>query len=598
MTTDAVMTLEELIRTAEHYIDLRKPEAFPLVLNAIEQAEQSNDTYHFLYARYTLGMYYCLVENDYDKALDTGNDIFNKLPQEYYDKLGYKVCILLGNVHQLKGEIDISHDYYIRGMKILESKKELNNKEKLFLASFYYNTALLFNQSAFNINTEEYILKAIELYTETNSKSKLSKCLIAYNNILNARGEHTQALKNLERSLEIETELNDAYGIALVKANIGSTYLYLQQPDKAYVMLMEALSYYETNEKDYETGMVLLSISDVYSQKKMFREAVTELKRAEVLFHKLNNKRELTTCYLNLANALSALGNFEEAFHYQKKYTGLLEEFFDTDKTNAIIRAKKQFESEQKEKEAALLREKNEEINRYAHQLEVSNNELKQFAHVASHDLKEPLRMIYSFLHLLKKSLDGNLSEQQEQFLHFAMDGATRMEKLIVNLLRLAKVDANVLLEKVNLNSVMEEVKLNLTQLLADKNGRVVFHNLPEVQADRTQMLLLFQNLTSNGIKYNQSDSPVVNVNCTYADEYFEISVKDNGIGIPAQHRDKVFNIFQRLHHDDKKYEGTGIGLALCKKIVDKMNGDIRIAESGEAGTTFVIRFPKNLLLS
>ncbi|HLP19463.1 MAG TPA: ATP-binding protein, partial [Chitinophagales bacterium] len=232
----------------------------------------------------------------------------------------------------------------------------------------------------------------------------------------------------------------------------------------------------------------------------------------------------------------------------------------------------------------------------YVHRLEISNNELKQFAHVASHDLREPLRMITSYMGLVKKSLNDNITEQQTEFINFAIGGAKRMELLIIDLLRLAKIDANTKVEPIKLKNVMTEIGLNLDVLLKEKNAAIICDELPEITADRTQMLQLFQNIIANGIKYNESETPMVKVTCITKSNEVEIAIADNGIGIDENYHERVFQIFQRIQ-TTREYSGSGIGLTICKKIVDGMNGRIFIESNVGAGSTFRLVFPATILV-
>ena len=171
------------------------------------------------------------------------------------------------------------------------------------------------------------------------------------------------------------------------------------------------------------------------------------------------------------------------------------------------------------------------------------------------------------------------------------------MDRLITDLLRLAKVDANPHKQAVQLTGAVEEIKQNLEMLIQEKKAAIIFSDLPEIMVDRTMILQLFQNIISNGIKYNQSERPLISIRHTVVDEILEISISDNGIGIPVHLRQKAFEIFNRLNVSDQ-YSGSGIGLAICKKIVESMEGEIMIESNPTGGTIFRMRFPTALLIS
>ena len=222
----------------------------------------------------------------------------------------------------------------------------------------------------------------------------------------------------------------------------------------------------------------------------------------------------------------------------------------------------------------------------------MSNFELNQFAHVASHDLKEPLRMISNYSQLLHRSAKENMNADQKEYLFYINDGAKRMMNVIQNLLQLSKINATQKRYAVGMNEIIVEVMQSLKLIAEEKKVTIQSPKLPIVLADRVHMLQLWQNLIGNAIKYNNSEKPKVEI--CYEDRgsihYFEIS--DNGIGIEPSYREKVFIIFQRLHHRNE-YDGTGIGLAICKKIIDSLSGKIWIEDSALGGTKFCFTIPK-----
>lgn len=224
-----------------------------------------------------------------------------------------------------------------------------------------------------------------------------------------------------------------------------------------------------------------------------------------------------------------------------------------------------------------------------ARELEQSNRDLEQFAYVASHDLQEPLRKVASFTQLLKKRYGGQLDDRADQYIEFAVDGAKRMQRLIQDLLGFSRVGrtGNERVD-VDLEHELEGVLGDLSETIAETGASVTHDPLPVVVGERALLHQLLANLVGNALKFRDPGrAPVVQVGVLARDTHWELSVEDNGIGIDAQYAERVFVIFQRLHAKDV-YEGTGIGLALCKRIVEYHGGRIWI-EPREGGTT--IRF-------
>lgn len=234
-------------------------------------------------------------------------------------------------------------------------------------------------------------------------------------------------------------------------------------------------------------------------------------------------------------------------------------------------------------------RKKNElEIQQLLENLEISNKELEQFAYVSSHDLQEPLRMIASYTQLLEKRYKDKLDADALDFIHYAVEGANRLQKLINDLLDYSRITSRGReLEKVDTSMILGYVISNLQQLIAENSAFITIDDLPLVQADESQLVRLFQNLIANAIKFKKkTESPKIHISCKKKNNLYEFSVSDNGIGIDMQYQEKIFTIFQRLH-TIKDYPGTGIGLAICKRIVERHGGTIWFESKENEGSTF-----------
>jgi PAS domain S-box-containing protein len=236
--------------------------------------------------------------------------------------------------------------------------------------------------------------------------------------------------------------------------------------------------------------------------------------------------------------------------------------------------------------EAHLLK-KMEELKR-------SNEELAQFAYIASHDLQEPLRMVASYTQLLSKRYKGKLDSDADEFISFAVDGASRMQRLIQDLLAYSRAGTNgQALREISSEDALKEALTNL-QATMEENGAVVTHDsLPAITTDATQLAQVFQNLVGNAIKYRGPEVPRVHVSATTngGNEWI-FSVRDNGLGIDPQYFERIFILFQRLH-GRKEFKGTGIGLAICKKIVERLGGRIWVESQPEKGSTFYFALPE-----
>jgi PAS domain S-box-containing protein len=223
-----------------------------------------------------------------------------------------------------------------------------------------------------------------------------------------------------------------------------------------------------------------------------------------------------------------------------------------------------------------------------------SNEELERFAYVASHDLQEPLRMVASFTQLLAKRYSGRLDETADRYIHYAVDGAKRMQQLIADLLAYSRVNNKELdLRQTGCEAVVLEAMRNLQVAIEESGASIDWDPLPALWVDQGQLTQVFQNLFANAIKFRQKkECPRIHISAVDSGAEWLISVKDNGIGIDARHAERVFQMFQRLH-TRAEYPGTGIGLAVCKKVIERHGGKLWVESEPGAGSTFRFTIPK-----
>ena len=231
-------------------------------------------------------------------------------------------------------------------------------------------------------------------------------------------------------------------------------------------------------------------------------------------------------------------------------------------------------------------------LAREAAELARSNAELAEFAYVASHDLKEPLRMVISYLQLLERRYKGKLGPDADDYIRFAVDGAARMEKLIQDLLSCARIAGGAMkFEALDGDVVLREVVQNLDVSLEQAQAKITVGTLPTIVADRSQMIQLFQNLISNSIKFRSTSPPEITVSAKTAGAEWVFSVRDNGIGLDPACSERIFKMFERLHARSE-YPGTGIGLAIAKRIVERHGGRIWCESEPGRGATFSFTIP------
>ncbi|MEP6747356.1 MAG: ATP-binding protein [Bacteroidota bacterium] len=262
----------------------------------------------------------------------------------------------------------------------------------------------------------------------------------------------------------------------------------------------------------------------------------------------------------------------------------------DTDLLNKMMQLNNELVNAQR-----TLVKQNEEISGLNKKLSAANINLEQLMYVVSHDLKEPLRMVTSFMSLLKNKYAQILDKEANTYIGFAVDGGKRMQAMITDLLEFSHTSLhNSHKELVDLGLLFNEAQQNLFNLIKESEAVIVTEGrLPPLMVNKTDIIRLFQNLVSNAIKFKKRNTPpAITLKVVENREEWLISLKDNGIGIPGEKFEKIFEIFSRLHSKDE-YEGTGIGLASCKKIVENNGGTIWVASEENTGSTFYFTIPK-----
>lgn len=267
-----------------------------------------------------------------------------------------------------------------------------------------------------------------------------------------------------------------------------------------------------------------------------------------------------------------------------KRISGIVQDVTTKHQQEEIIR-----------KALKALNEKNEDLKKYID----SNLQLENFAYMASHDLKAPIRTIVSFTQLLQRSLQDRLNSNEQEYLHYISTGANSMKNLIEDLLTYSRVNTNNhQVEEVSMPKILERIQTDLQTALEGSRASIKVKNIPNhIQADSTMMRQLFQNLLENAIKFRRPDvAPKIEIGCKGSEDYWNFYIKDNGIGVNPEFQEKIFLLFRKLH-GSSQYEGTGIGLALCKKIVEQHGGKIWVDDRYKGGTCFKFTLSKQLVL-
>lgn len=545
-----------------------------------------------------LSAYHCSSTNEYDKALELAEKGFGLMKGSFKQKHHPHYQLAKGRCYQFLGDQPAAQSCYLDAISLLEKTNDKDRDQIHWQAACYYNAYILFNQSGMEFTREDFLEKAHQLYGSIDDFTGLSNIYNSYASSAFKRGDKKEALDNLLKAYELAGKESAHIQLSIYASNIGL--LYAQQGDTSAIReyFDKAKEHTRATKSRYHEAHMNGQMGEALIQLGLEQEGLDRLHAASEILQEINASASLTGVFQKLADVYAGMGDFKNAYTYQLRYSQLLRERFKEEKTSAIAKARMFFNLEEKEKETALLRQKNEEINSYMEELRYSNEELKQFAYVVSHDLREPLRTISSYIKLLERSLAGKLDKDEREYIDFVVTGSRNMNELISDLLTFSKISFVTDVESIDLNNLVRQLAdETIMHYRPEKHADIRIDTLPEIRANLTQMKQLFKNLLSNAVKYNSNQVPQVAVGYKEQDTYHVFNVADNGIGIPKEFHERVFQIFQRLH-SKSEYQGTGVGLAICKKVVDQLKGDISIRSNEDGGSNFTIRIPKQSVSS
>ena len=584
--------MDDLIFEAERLIERRDAEALTLANRLMQKAQLANSPRKLAQATYILAYYNCMVANDYDKAIELCEQSIKNTAAKELRGIDYKIYMTLGNAYQLKGEVFSAQHWYMKGLRLLENRELTSKEDQLFLATFYYNLSIIFTTRELNDSGEEYLQKAIKLYEQADSVFKLSKCYSAYASILEGRKEYKQAIELMRKALKLDLQGKDQYSIALSQANLGILLGRILLFGEATTYLEEALGFFEKESKPHEAALVQFNLGKIICEAGRFHEGIVLLEEAEKIFKQLDNKHELTNIYELLSSIMADKGSYKLALEYHHKYSQNVKYVFDSEKANALTRAKQEFETEQKEKEAILLREKNEEIRIYAANLEAANRDLEALSYSVSHDLKGPLAMI--------KNINSMNPEDENGYRKFIDDTCKQALASIDSILSFSEnINKDLLSAQYKPEEVYTVIDEKLSELkpAAEKGNQTLVH----IQPDKTLRAGInkdtfgraLDNLIRNSIKFSTGKGKITVEVFAENEHWIVIKVSDEGIGFPEELREHLFKKFSLAHREGLKGEkGTGLGLYITHSIIKLHGGTIEMDASQNKGTTFIIRLP------
>lgn len=589
---DLTQQVENLIAELEQRKKMRDTNSAHLGVEAFKLAKQTGNKRLWVRSATVLTHYYSDITSEFDKAIECCKEIIEGLDNEADAEAKSEFYRRLGLNNDYIGELIQSKQAYDKSVQLLEDRANLSETGFLTLARSLFNESIIYGDLGLDTLKREYLHRAFGYFQKASYRPGIARCYISFGVDSYQKKELEKSLAFYEKAITIAEEINDIPPYCIAMGNSGIAFADLGQREKAVKCAEKSIELVKNHtNKNFELDIYQMA-GRVYQVVGNFEQADYWFTKAEKLYIEMGRIIDNFELFKYWAETLNELGRHEEAYQKLTRFVRQKDDLHELNKQAELSDVTLRFEYEESKKEQLLLKKKNAEIEEYAQKLEVSNFELNQFAHVASHDLKEPLRMITNYSQLLNKALANTENTNQKDYLFYINEGAKRMMNVIQSLLELSKINSTDNKQLVPMQEVLDEVKLSLKLNIDERNAEIESAALPKVFADRLHMGQLLQNLLTNAIKYNQSDKPVISISCSETDNYYSFAIDDNGIGIAPQYREKVFIIFQRLHHRNE-YEGIGLGLSICKKIVDSMGGRIWIEDSHLGGTKFCFTIPK-----
>lgn len=485
----------------------------------------------------------------------------------------------LGQVNEEIADFDKALDYY---KQALELKKGL--RKPLATLPSYANIFSIYSQQQRFDSARVYFDLGWAIAEQQQSKEWLRRLLETQGDAADLQGKSKEAIVHYLQSLTYAKRLHSDVAIMELEEKLGDVYARLDSFETAFRYNKSAALRNDSifNEK---------RLSQIAEMQAKYDLTEMEVKIEAYKKEELVNHYRLLILLVVVVLSLTALLAIFSRYRLKQQAAVQLEKRNRAIEEKGELLQKKSLEILAKNR---MLQSQSEAMQLQNERLAQSNADLERFAYVASHDLREPLRTIRMHIQVFERRYGERLDENALEFIRYASVGAVRMDDLLQDLMEYSRIGrAESQKRLVNLNLILERVIDSLTVQIAENNAKVTYAPLPSIFAFETEMHQLFQNIISNGIKFRRAEAPEIRIGVRKEEDNYLFFIADNGIGIPEGEQERVFTIFQRLHTREE-YEGTGIGLAICYKIVQGHGGSIRFESVPGKGTIFYISLPAN----
>lgn len=592
-TRESNMQVLEIIQGGNQILELDKP-SFKVYYdaNASIVKESKNNNYILEFELQHL-QYLLNVDASYPKAISYSHKLLQKYKNSVDNHLLGKLYRWIGVAHTHIGELAKSMEAYMEALKKIEQSEVQNDDQLYELGLVYNNVAILYKNANENEKRLEYIHLALGVFKKIRSEKGLGMVYNSLGNYYTNEGNFVKALRYQRLSLKIKQKTNDHKGAAVNYGNIAGIYLDKGDFKKAekYLKISEKLKLKYGN--SYSHCHLYLMYGEFYLKQLNPARAISYLLKSHkiAIEHKL--RFELSEVTMLLAETYEKIEEYQKSNIYLKEHLVIEKEISDIQKTKITVELTERYQIEKQLREAALLKLKNKEIKQHIQKLESYNKELQQFAQIASHDFKEPLRAIKMHLMLLERS-SKDMTSKQKELVSFTKEAAERLYLMMEDLREYSDLE-NVYKDAkkvdVNMNELTSYIYEKTVIAMHPKKLHLSTAPLPILNINVSQVKKLFSHLIQNAFYYNTHEKPTLIISYRFFNNQHIFKFSDNGIGIAKDYYTKIFDVFQRLD-SMRNLQSTGIGLAVCKKIVQKLDGKIWVKSIIGKGSNFFVSIP------
>lgn len=552
----------------------------------------------------------------------------------------------ISRIYMKWGDYERAYNYRLNALEIFEAEQSPIGISR----ALYEIGTIRYYQKNYE-EALDYYNRSQELAIREKDNLAMYSCLAAIGSVHEALNNLETALQYNKQSLSFAKTQNYREGIAYSLQNIGTNYFKIGEQAKALQLLEEAVDSFRTLDNKWNLAGGLLNLGEAQAESGDFVKALPNLNESLDITLETNNRTRRAEAYLALAHAFEKNGQSDQANSYYDSYISLKDSILNSETLEKMSHQKASYDIAQKEKKIELLekekeigrlyntiligaaifaliitiiiaffnrslqtanktleeknkeikaqnieiQEKSEEIKAQNVQLEEYNQELKNFTYAVSHDLKAPVRQVGSFSSLFLRRYGNNLDDNAKEYLGFISAAVNRMEMLLKDLLSYATIGKHEEKSQVMESKTVVDIALsNLMHSIEHEEATVILDkaSMPKIQGNQSQLIRLFQNIIGNALKYRSEAKPEIKIDITPNGTKNIFSIQDNGMGIAEEYKEKIFEMFGRLHKWEE-IEGSGIGLASCKKIVEKHGGQIWVESEVGKGSTFYFSLPK-----